>query len=307
VIDYDVLVVGGVGVDTIVRVDSLPLPLADSVYVPPIRDYVGHTGTGVALGLHHLGVRVKFADFLGDDEQARLILSAFASLSLDFSHTPSTGTPRAVNLVDSTGRRLSLYDGRHPYDLRLPRDFWLPLVERSRHVHMSITNVNRDLFDDLERLGRTVSTDLHDWDGEAEHHREYAYRADLVFLSAARLGPAGRLEPVMASILDRGRARVVVATDGANGCFVLSPSSGLQHFPAVEPPSPVVDSNGAGDAFVSAYLYRWLSGAALEECVRAGLIAGAFACTTAGTHTAFVRHNDLAVAPDNRLGAGPRG
>jgi sugar/nucleoside kinase (ribokinase family) len=203
------------------------------------------------------------------------------------------GTPRAVNLVDNTGRRLSLYDGRHPYDLRLPRDFWLPMVERSRHVHMSITNVNRDMFDDLERLGRTVSTDLHDWDGEAEHHREYAYRSDLVFLSAARLGPAGRLADVMADILAQGRARIVVATDGGNGCFVLAPDAALCHFPAVAPPTPVVDSNGAGDAFVSAYLYRWLSGAPLEECVRAGLIGGAFACTSAGTHTAFIGAADL--------------
>ena len=31
----DVLVVGGAGVDTIVRVDSLPVPLADSHVVPP--------------------------------------------------------------------------------------------------------------------------------------------------------------------------------------------------------------------------------------------------------------------------------
>lgn len=292
-IDYDVLVVGGAGVDTIVRVGSLPLPLTDSLGVPPIRDYVGHTGTGVALGLHHLGVRVKFADFLGDDEQGRLILAAFRSLDLDFSHTLSTGTPRAVNLVDDTGRRLSLYDGRHPADLRLPREFWLPLVHRSRHVHMSITNVNRDLFDELESLGRTVSTDLHDWDGEAEHHREYAHRADLVFLSAARLGPSGRLESVMRSILSVGRARTVIATDGANGCYVMESSAGLGHFPAVEPPSPVVDSNGAGDAFVSGYLYRWLSGAPTEECVRAGSIAGAYACTAAGTHTAFATAANL--------------
>jgi sugar/nucleoside kinase (ribokinase family) len=293
VIDYDVLVVGGAGVDTIVRVGSLPLPLADSLYVPPIYDYVGHTGTGVALGLHHLGVRVKFADFLGDDEQGRLILAAFESLRLDFSHTLSTGTPRAVNLVDDSGRRLSLYDGRHPYDLRLPRDFWLPLVHRSRHVHMSITNVNRDLFDDLESLGRTISTDLHDWDGEAEHHREYAHRADLVFLSAARLGPAGRLEPVMRSILGHGRARAVIATDGANGCYVVDSADAIRHFPAVEPPSPVIDSNGAGDAFVSGYLYGWLSGAPIDDCVRAGSIAGAYACTSAGTHTTFATVADL--------------
>ena len=47
------------------------------------------------------------------------------------------------------------------------------------------------------------------------------------------------------------------------------------------------------DAFVSAYLYRWLSGAPLEDCVHAGLIGGAVACTAAGTHTAFAGPQDL--------------
>jgi hypothetical protein len=36
--EYDVLVVGGTGVDTVVRVDSLPVPLADSVQVGPIEE-----------------------------------------------------------------------------------------------------------------------------------------------------------------------------------------------------------------------------------------------------------------------------
>jgi acarbose 7IV-phosphotransferase len=297
VFDYDVLVVGGAGVDTIVRVDSLPLPLADSLFVPPIRDYVGHTGTGVALGLHYLGVRVKFADFLGDDELGRLILATLAAVPLDFSWTESaTGTPRAVNLVDNSGRRMSLYDGRHPYDLRLPRDFWLPLIQRSRHVHMSITNVNRDMFDDLERLGRSVSTDLHDWDGVNAHHQEYADRADLVFLSAARLES---VDDVLHGILARGRAGIAVATDGANGCYVLERGTSICHFPAVEPPGPVVDSNGAGDAFVSAFLFRWLAGAPVAKCVGAGLIGGATACTAAGTHTAFARPTDLEDPPED--------
>ncbi|MEU3506034.1 carbohydrate kinase family protein, partial [Streptomyces hundungensis] len=55
---YDVLVVGGTGVDTVVRVDSLPVPLADSVQVGPIEEWPGHTGANVALGARALGLAV---------------------------------------------------------------------------------------------------------------------------------------------------------------------------------------------------------------------------------------------------------
>lgn len=293
---YDVLVVGGTGVDTVVRVDALAVPPGDSVFVPPVRDYVGHTGNGVALGWHALGLTTKFVDFLGDDVQGRTVLDAYARHGLDFSHVVSPhGTPRGVNLVDPQGRRFSFYDGRHPADLRLPRAFYLPYLERTRHVHLSIVGHNRDMYDDIHRLGITSSTDLHDWDGGNPHHRDYALASDYVFLSAAAL--TGRLDEVMRRILEDGRARLVVATDGAAGCHLLvRGEEKVRHFPAVRPERPVVDSNGAGDAFVTAFLYALFEGRAVQECVLAGSVSGAFACASAGTHTEFIGPQELRAA-----------
>ncbi|MGW4274018.1 carbohydrate kinase family protein [Streptomyces seoulensis] len=296
--DHDVLVVGGVGVDTIVRVPELRLPPGDSVFVEPLRDYVGHTGNGVALGCHALGLRTKFLDFLGDDPQGRMVLDHYARHGLDFSHRVSPhGTPRSANLVDAEGRRFSFFDGRHPADLRLPRDFYLPFLERAAHVHLSIVGHNRDMYEDVHRLGVTSSTDLHDWDGRDPHHRAYALASDYVFLSAAAIHD--RLEPVLRSVLDRGRARAVVATDGAEGCHLLVRGEDrVRHFPAVRPERPVVDTNGAGDAFVTGFLHALFEGRGWEECVLAGSVAGAFACGGVGTHTEFIDLPGLRAAVD---------
>jgi sugar/nucleoside kinase (ribokinase family) len=290
---HDVLVVGGSGVDTVVRVDALEVPPGDSVSVPPVHDYVGHTGNGVALGCHALGMAVKFVDFLGDDVQGRMVLERYAGLGLDFERVVSPhGTPRGINLVDPGGRRFSFYDGRHPADLRLPREFYLPHLERAAHVHLSIVNHNRDVYEDLEELEATSSTDLHDWDGENPHHLHYALRSDLVFMSAATV--RDRVGEVLRGILDRGRARLAVATDGAEGCHVLvRGEEGPRHFPAVRPERPVVDTNGAGDAFVSGFLYAYLGGAPVEECVLAGSVAGAFTCGSSGTHSDFVDRDGM--------------
>ncbi|MFI7312372.1 carbohydrate kinase family protein [Streptomyces hygroscopicus] len=285
---YDILVAGGAGVDTIVRVPELQVPPGDSLSVPPVLDYVAHTGNGVARGAHALGLATKFIDFLGDDVQGQQILAEYAADGLDFSHVVSPhGTPRGVNLVDARGRRFSFYDGRHPAGLRLPRAFYLPFLKRSRHVHVSITGVTKDMYADIHRLGIPSSTDLHDWDGVDAHHRAYALASDYVFLSAAALH--GRLDAVLRSIVERGHARLAVATDGAAGCHVLQRGDeAVRHFPAVPPERPVVDSNGAGDAFVSAFLYALAKGRPVSECVLAGSVSGAFACTRAGTHTEFI-------------------
>nr|WP_168720601.1 PfkB family carbohydrate kinase [Streptomyces sp. SAT1]ANO42414.1 carbohydrate kinase [Streptomyces sp. SAT1] len=301
---YDVLVVGGVGVDTVVRVPELRLPQGDSVFVEPLRDYVGHTGNGVALGWHTLGLRTKFVDFLGDDPQGRTVLAHYARHGLDFSHVVSPhGTPRAANLVDPAGRRFSFYDGRHPAGLRLPRGFYLPFLERAAHVHLSIVGHNRDMYEDIHRLGVTSSTDLHDWDGRDPHHRTYALSSDYVFLSAAAIHD--RLEAVLRSVVEEGRARCAVATDGADGCHLLVRGEDrVRHFPAVRPERPVVDTNGAGDAFVTAFLCFLFEGRPLEECVRAGAVAGAFACGSAGTHTEFIGLPGLRAATARAVPAG---
>ncbi|MFF2324476.1 MULTISPECIES: carbohydrate kinase family protein [unclassified Streptomyces] len=300
--EYDVLVVGGSGVDTVVRVDSLPVPAADSVHVGPIEEWPGHTGGNVALGIRALGLDVALLDCIGDDWTGAQVRERLAEGDVEFAPLISpAGTRRAVNLVDATGRRMSFYDSRDPAELRMPRDFYLPRLRRTRHVHLSIMNFARFLYDDIEELGLPVSTDLHDWDGLSDHHREFALRSDLVFLSAAGVGEDAIA--LMREIIREGRADTGVVTAGADGSYVLTRDGGSvpHHVPATAPPAPVVDSNGAGDAFVSGFLYGRLTGRNVLDCAHLGAVAGAHACTAPGS-TALVSEAALLASEQVRNG-----
>ena len=249
---YDVYVVGGVGIDTIVRVSELPLPHRETVGVEPIESYVGHTGHGVALGCHRLGLRTALADVIGDDAEGARILRLYAELGLPFhTSTHPAGTRRAVNLVSPDGRRQSLYDGRSVADV--DPELWRAGISSARHVHVSIMDYARHALPDAVAAGCTVSTDLHDWDGHNDYHRDFAFAADLVFLSTSAL--AEPVEDVAARIFADGRAAAVVFTAGADGSYLLVRGEPAVHVPAVSlPDRPVVDSNGAGDAYVAAFL-----------------------------------------------------
>ncbi|MEU3555332.1 PfkB family carbohydrate kinase [Streptomyces fragilis] len=278
--DLDVLVLGGAGVDTIVYVPELPLPDADSRLVQGVLARAGHTGDFVALGLNRLGLKVHHLDVVGDDPEGELVRAFHREhgIALTAPHAPH-GTRRAVNLVGPDGRRASLYDGSRGGG-HYPEETVAAHAGRARHAHVSITQPAADALPVLRRAGVTVSTDLHDWDGEAAHHLPFALAADLVFLSAAALPADPR--PTMRRIAEEGRARVVVVTAGAQGALQLADGTISRIAPAV-PPAPVVDSNGAGDAFAAGYLYGWLRGDDAERCGRLGAVAGAHACTVPAT------------------------
>ncbi|AWT46524.1 MULTISPECIES: PfkB family carbohydrate kinase [Streptomyces] len=290
--DIDVLVLGGAGVDTIVYVPELPLPYADSYHIDSgIRTRAGQTGDFMALGLAALGLSTHHLDLVGDDPEGDLVRALHREHGIALTDVPQpAGTKRAVNLVGPDGRRLSLYDTSRarPGD-RLPEDTVRALAERSRHVHVCITQPCADALPLLRETGVGVSTDLHDWDGENPYHEAFAYGADIVFLSAAALTDP---EAVMRRVAARGRARIVVATAGAEGAYLLADGD-VTHVPAVAPPAPVVDSNGAGDAFAAAFLHGLLAGETPERCARFGAIAGAHACTIPSTEASAITRDEL--------------
>jgi sugar/nucleoside kinase (ribokinase family) len=274
--ETDVLVLGGAGVDTIVYVPELPLPFADSYMIRPgIETRAGQTGDFVALGVHALGLRTHHLDMIGDDHEGELIraLHRDRGIALTAVLQPG-GTKRAVNLVDPEGRRLSLYDeSRSRESDRLPEETVRALAGASRHTHVSITYPCAFALPALREAGVPLSTDLHNWDGANPYHEPFAHAADVVFVSATALADPER---TMRRIVERGRAQVVVATAGADGAYLLADGR-LTHIPAVTPPAPVVDTNGAGDAFAAGFLAGWLRGSSLEAALWQGVVGASFA------------------------------
>ncbi|MFE1312974.1 adenosine kinase [Streptomyces sp. NPDC058755] len=289
---HDVLVLGGAGVDTIVYVPELPLPYADSYMIDSgIRTRAGQTGDFVAVGLAALGLRTHHLDLLGDDPEGDLVRALHQERGVGLTALPQpAGTKRAVNLVGPDGRRLSLYDTSraHPDD-RFPEETLRKLAAASRHVHVTITQPCAHALPALAEAGVPLSTDLHDWDGENPYHEPFALAADVVFLSAAALTDPER---TMRRIAERGRAETVVATAGAEGAYLLADGE-LTRIPVADPPAPVVDSNGAGDAFAAAFLYGRLTGEPPWRCAWYGAVAGAYACTVPATRAEAMGRDEL--------------
>ncbi|GAA3772438.1 carbohydrate kinase family protein [Micromonospora maritima] len=273
----DLLVIGGLGVDVRARVPALPLPAADSLTVPPVELRIGNTGAGVALAAHALGLRVTLVDVLGADPAGDVVRAALARTSVRTVLVDApAGTRRSVNLVDPAGRRMSLYDPR-PWSgpAPFPAAELATLVVGAAHVHVSIMDWAREALPVL-RAATSLSTDLHDWDGDNDYHRPFAEAADLVFVSDVKLGErAGKEAAALAP-------RTVLVTGGSAGATLYAPDAPPAHVPAAPAPAPVVDTNGAGDAFAAGLIAARLRGAAPLDAARYAARVAAAACTHDG-------------------------
>ena len=73
--------------------------------------------------------------------------------------------------------------------------------------------------------------------------------------------------------------RLVVCTHGKDGSTALTPLDSWVETPALTA-YPVVDTNGAGDAFMAGFLYGHARGYPLERCLRTASIVGGLCVTS---------------------------
>ncbi len=129
----------------------------------------------------------------------------------------------------------------------------------------------------------------------AQAYRYLARFATIVFagLDEARmLASAANPDEMVTEIAHLGPAEAVV-TLGARGC--VAHVAGRSYYRAAVPVE-VVDTTGAGHAFVAGYLAERLLDRAVEERLSVAATAGALACTAAGDWESLPYRRDLAAA-----------
>lgn len=97
--------------------------------------------------------------------------------------------------------------------------------------------------------------------------------------AARLLGRSAALEEMVAALGAR-HAGGAVLTAGAAGAFWAGPDGASHH--AASLAVTVVDSTGAGDAFIGAFAAGLAGGQAAAKALRQGVVAGALACRRAG-------------------------
>lgn len=266
-----IVVIGGASWDTVIHVPTLPAPEPQTIWPDASYRTLGSTGAGKSLNLAALGNQVVFHTLLGQDAEGRQVRDALAYPGLQLLVTETaTPTEQHVNLMSADGKRISLFvqPPAEPSSLD-----WAPMQQLATDCQLAVVNIlsyTRSALPWLQTMNLPIWTDLHDYDGTNPHHQPFIDAASVIFLSSDNL-PDYR--QTMARLVSQGK-EFVVCTHGAEGATLLT-ATGEWLEQAAIPSSQVLDTNGAGDAFFSGFLHRYLEGATLQDCLRAAAICGA--------------------------------
>ncbi|GAB3788737.1 carbohydrate kinase family protein [Nocardioides ungokensis] len=272
----DVIVCGPASWNHVVDLDALPRPVPHMQFARGDRLTLGGTSAGKALHLTDLGRPTLLHTVVGTDQVAETILAALASAGVDVVAEVTDGpSERHLNLMGPGGERVSLYlDVPVPATTTAPAGL-LDALGSARAAVLDLSTRSRDLVGLVATTGVPVWTDVHDHDGRDDFHRPFLDAADYVFMNADKL--AAPLDFLRTTV--GNGASVAVCTLGAEGAVAVD-AHGMVHRVSAVPVADVVDTNGAGDAFMAGFLHATLDGAGVGDALAAGAAQAARALTT---------------------------
>lgn len=236
------------------------------VYLDRNIEYPGGNALNVSVMAARLGARSAYLGRVGDDRQGQYLLDCLQQEGVDASRCRMLAGNNGWACVDSIdGERVFL--GSDPgvcRQLRLDADD-LAYIGTFGLAHSSLYSGLQDQLAQVRQASGCLSFDFSDnwvefdWQALIQH-------VDIAFFSAAEHSSKQAVE--LANSLRAMGPAVVVITRGAQGAIAVD-ARGTHEQPAQ--PCTFVDSMGAGDGFIAAFLLAWQARQSLADCLSEGV------------------------------------
>ncbi len=271
---------------------------------------IGGAESNVAIGLVRLGTPSVWVGRVGDDSVGLRVTRELRAEGVTVRATIDQRASTGLMLKEKLGADLSrirYYRSGSAGSRLSPADLPEDIVAGAALLHvtgisLAISHSARSAVDRAVAIAREhgvpVSFDVNHrpslWPSEdpVPIYRAIAAHASLLFAGedeARHLVP-GRTAPELAAGISALGPRHVVIKQGSKGAYALVDGV-AHHADAIR--VQVVDTVGAGDAFVAGYLAETLQGHAPAETLRTAVTAGAFACLGPGDWESLPRRSDL--------------
>jgi len=293
----DILVVGSLNADLVVRAPRFPQP-GETISGEDLKIISGGKGANQAVAAARQGAETAMLGRVGNDSFGPFLLDSLKSNHVDTSRvlTDAVATGTAIIVVDANGQNsIVLSAGANgkvssaDVDLVSFLDFNLLLLQLEIPTLTVLRAAQRARENGLRVLLNPAPA--------KPLPVELISLADFIIPNETELGLlTGRpvtgipsAESAARILLDRG-AKNVIVTLGGNGSLIVTKHT-ARHIPAFK--VDVVDTTAAGDAFIGGFASALLRGLEIEEAVRYANACGALAATKFGAQPSLPTRDEV--------------
>jgi ribokinase len=294
-----IVVVGSYNQDVVLSVARLPAP-GETCLALKRTDVTGGKGANQAIQAARCGASVAMVAAVGRDSAGDAAMAVFARDGVDASKVAridESATGMGLILIDRQGENSIVVDSGANAALDDTHvEAAADMIATARLVIAQLetsTTATRRAFEIARAAGApTLLNAAPAPDGPLED--DLLALTDILVVNEGegeRLAARGELDDIGPYLLERIEKAVIV-TLGRQGAVLFRRAGPPISRPVY--PVAVVDTTGAGDAFIGAFAARYAETGDLVEALPWGLAGGALACTTLGATTSFSRREQIA-------------
>ncbi len=289
---FDLICIDKAWVDVLLRLPALPQH-DQKMLGELLGRHPGGVGGNIACAASQLGLHTGMVSWVGDDVDGQLILHDLRRFGVDTTHVkiePGTITNYTLILIDASGEKSIII---------VPTAFNELLLDPLLTAYLNDTKIVYTAPYDPDQLvkvarivhaaGGLVATDIETVAALNDDALAHVLASvDLAFVHAATLqerdlAQAGRELQALGPEL-------LVITAGAKGALACTANQ-IVHCPAFE--VPVVDTTGAGDCFMGAFLTAYLRQLTILDMLRYAQAAAALSIQAYGARGALPTHMQI--------------
>lgn len=289
-----IFVSGLINVEHSLKVDSFPINYSPIEYpFFGVNSTVSGVGYNLTKALITLGSEVDLFSIVGNDNNGTLIKTALRKEGLNVKHITTIEdeqTPESVVIFDKDGNRKIYCDLKNIQNLSMNPD----LIDFDEYSFAIITNINfnRSLLPIFKQHGVKIVTDVHVLtDIDDPYNLEFMKYADFLFLSNE--GCKGRELSFIEDIHHKYRNELIIMGCGDEGAIGYYGEDSYVFMEKAVAPQGVVNTVGAGDALLSAFVHFWKNGYSDSQALKTAVTFAGLKISASGGSNGFVDEETL--------------
>ncbi|UVD81560.1 ribokinase [Mycoplasma iguanae] len=287
-----ILVVGSVNVDLVLKIRNFPRP-GETIYSAGKKIFLGGKGINQAIALKKLANDVTFIGKIGNDQESNFVLEEANKYQLnlnDIVKIEATTGIAHISVLENGENTIILVPGaNHKFDNENYQK-WEEKISQYDFLLVQLEVTNSFVFELIKIANKLHKKIILNPAPAKKIPLNILGLCDFIIPNETELSTIFDLDPIaneqeIAIILQKFYQQypqtTFIVTFGAKGVYYLDQNQNLINIPAKKN-IDVVDTTGAGDSFIAAFITQIINNKTIEEAIDFGILASSITITRQG-------------------------